>query len=158
MLETLDVDLGIIWEAGKPELGERLLSLPAVPVASRGLADKVSKLGLEQAVKTLPLLGDSSGDAGWKAWHQAAELPYQPSVSSLTIPDSNTRVQAVIDGQGLGLWDDLVAPEISVGQLVKVSNVALDDSGYTIVLPRAARHAAANAFIDWIRAEAQDGC
>lgn len=55
---------------------------------------------------------------------------------SLTIPDSNSRVQAVIDGQGLGLWDDLVAPEISAGQLIKLSNVALDDSGYTLCYHR----------------------
>ena len=62
-----------------------------------------------------------------------AGLPYQPSVSSLSIADSNTRVQTFIDGQVLGLLDHLVAPEISAGQLVKVSNIALDDSGYTIV-------------------------
>jgi len=67
-------------------------------------------------------------------------------------------VQTLIDGYGLGLLDDLVVPEISAGQLVKVSNVALDDSGYTIVLPRVAQRAAANAFIEWIRAEAQDSC
>jgi len=44
--------------------------------------------------------------------------------------------------------DDLVAPEISAGQLVRLSNVALDDSGYTIVIPRAVQRAVANAFID----------
>ncbi|MEM8617591.1 MAG: hypothetical protein AAGF20_11740 [Pseudomonadota bacterium] len=31
------------------------------------------------------------------------------ATSCLTIPDSNNRVQTVVDGQGIALWDDLVA-------------------------------------------------
>jgi len=35
-------------------------------------------------------------------------------------------VQAVIDGQGIALWDDLVAPEIKSGQLVELTDRKLD--------------------------------
>ena len=111
---------------------------------------KVESLGIEAAVRQVPLLGDSSGDAGWRAWHRAAGLPYLPSKSSLTIPDSNSRVQAVIDGQGIALLDDLVAPEIKSGQLVELTDRKLDTSGYYLVFTKDLYAAQVQAMIDWL--------
>ena len=125
MLERTSVDLAILWgfEEWLQYRSEHLMICPAVPIANHDVARQVAKIGIAQAVRQLPLLGDSSGDAGWRAWHRAAGLPYQPNRPSLTVPDSNSRVQTVIDGQGLALWDDLVAPEIEAGTLVRVSDV-----------------------------------
>lgn len=77
---------------------ELLFSCPAAPTANPEVAEKVKEIGIREAVQTIPLLGDSSGEAGWRAWHEAAGLPYEPSRTSLTLPDSNSRMQAVIDG------------------------------------------------------------
>jgi len=129
------------------------LSLPAVPTANRAVAEQVRQLGLAEAVRQLPLLGDSSGDAGWRAWHQAAGLPYAPSRSSLTIPDSNSRVQAVVDGQGIALWDDLVAAEFGDGTLVRLSDVRVENAGYFVVFTDRQMSQGASAFLDWLRAE-----
>jgi LysR family glycine cleavage system transcriptional activator len=155
MMRSVKVDMAILWGIGGWEghKCELLLSLPAVPTANHAVAEQVRQLGLAEAVRQLPLLGDSSGDSGWRAWHAAAGLPYAPSRSSLTIPDSNSRVQAVVDGQGIALWDDLVAPEIDDGTLVRLSDVGVKDAGYRILFTERPMSQSAEAFLDWLRAE-----
>ena len=100
-LKTKDVDLAIMCGVGewKEYESRLLLRLPSVPTANATLANKVESLGIEAAVRQVPLLGDSSGDTGWRAWHEAAGLPYLPSKSSLVIPDSNSRVRPRNTGQ-----------------------------------------------------------
>ena len=156
MLDSVNADFAILWGIGAwPGIdSELLLPCPAVPTASPDLAAQAEEIGLEEALRTLPLLGDSSGDAGWRAWHQAAGLPYRPSRTSLTIPDSNSRVQAVIDGQGLGLWDAMVQPEFDRGALVAVSDVWLENAGYYIVMPAPSLKPAAEGFLQWLQQEA----
>ena len=155
MMRSVKVDMAILWgiDGWVGHKSELLLSLPAVPTASRAVAEQVRQLGLAEAVRQLPLLGDSSGDLGWRAWHAAAGLPYAPSRSSLTIPDSNSRVQAVVDGQGIALWDDLVAPENDDGTLVRLSDVGVKDAGYRILFTERPMSQSAEAFLDWLRAE-----
>ena len=154
-LKTKDVDLAILWGVGEWKKYESrlLLRLPSVPTANTKIAKEVESLGIEAAVRQLPLLGDSSGDTGWRAWHAAAGLPYLPSKSSLVIPDSNSRVQAVIDGQGIALWDDLVAPEIKSGQLVELTDRKLDTSGYYLVFTKEPHAIQVQAMIDWLFAQ-----
>ena len=155
MMRSLKIDMAVLWGIGGWEghKSELLLSLPAVPTANRVLAQQVKQLGLAEAVRQLPLLGDSSGDAGWRAWHKAAGLPYAPSRASLTIPDSNSRVQAVVDGQGIALWDDLVASEFGDGTLVRLSDVRVENAGYFLVFTDQPMSQSAEAFLDWLRVE-----
>ena len=156
-LKTKEVDFAILWGVGKWEEYESklLLGMPSVPMGNASIAKQVESLGIEAAVRQLPLLGDSSGDTGWRAWHRAAGLPYLPSKSSLVIPDSNSRVQAVIDGQGIALWDDLVASEIKSGQLVELTDRKLDISGYYLVFTKVPHAAQVQAMIDWLLAQTQ---
>ena len=155
MMRSLKIDMAVLWGIGGWEghKSELLLSLPAVPTANRVLAEQVKQLGLAEAVRQLPLLGDSSGDAGWRAWHKAAGLPYAPSRASLTILDSNSRVQAVVDGQGIALWDDLVASEFGDGTLVRLSDVRVENAGYFLVFTDQPMSQSAEAFLDWLRVE-----
>ena len=155
MMRSLKIDMAVLWGIGGWEghKSELLLSLPAVPTANRVLAQQVKQLGLAEAVRQLPLLGDSSGDAGWRAWHKAAGLPYAPSRASLTIPDSNSRVQAVVDGQGIALWDDLVASEFGDGTLVRLSDVRVENAGYFLVFTDQPMSQSAEAFLDWLVVE-----
>ena len=154
-LKNTDVDLAVIWgfDDWPKYSSERLIRLPASPTANREVSEQIEAVGLSQALKTIPLLGDSSGGAGWRAWHEAAGLPYEPSPSSLTIPDSNSRVQAVIDGQGIALWDDLVLPEIEAGKLIRVSEVSLSSAGYYLVENSKPLTPAALAFLNWLKSE-----
>ena len=155
MMRSLKIDMAVLWGIGGWEghKSELLLSLPAVPTANRVLAEQVKQLGLAEAVRQLPLLGDSSGDAGWRAWHKAAGLPYAPSRASLTIPDSNSRVKAVVDGQGIALWDDLVASEFGNGTLVRLSDVRVENAGYFLVFTDQPMSQSAEAFLDWLVVE-----
>jgi DNA-binding transcriptional LysR family regulator len=79
-------------------------------------------------------------------------------VGVLVIPDPNVRVQAVIDGQGVALYDRLVDDEVAVGRLYQYSAVALQDYGYYLLFPRATEaDSAISIFRDWIMQEAQIG-
>ena len=124
---------------------------PAKPTANAKLAAHIKKVGIAEAVATIPLLADSSGSRGWRAWHRKAGLRYNPVRNDLVIPDSNVRVQAVVDGQGIALWDDLVQPEFVSGTLEQVSEIELDDSGYYLVSPnKGPLTPPAEAFKNWI--------
>ncbi len=149
-LKTKDVDLAILWGVGEWDEYEStlLLSMPSVPTGNAEIAKKVENLGIERAVRQLPLLGDSSGDVGWRAWHEAARLSYIPNTPSLTIPDSNSRVQAVIDGQGIALWDDLVSLEITNGRLKELTDRKLETSGYHLVFTKKRHSGPMRAIID----------
>ena len=105
----------------------------ARPTANAVVAAKVRKIDLERALAEIPLLADSSGSTGWREWHRRAGLEYRPMHNRLVIPDSNDRVQAVIDGQGIALWDALVQNELDSGELCYLSDVALDTVGYYLV-------------------------
>jgi len=117
------------------------------------VTEQVKKIGLERALREIPLLADSSGSGGWEEWHQLAGLQYRPMQNRLVIPDSNDRVQAVIDGQGIALWDDLVQNELDSGELFFVSELAIETAGYYLSSssPVSERSTAAETFIKWIQ-------
>ena len=70
----------------------------------------------------------------------------------LVIPDSNDRVQAVIDGQGIALWDALIQNELDSGELFYLSDISLNDAGYYLLYPPpASEHSdSVKLFVDWI--------
>ncbi len=71
-------------------------------------------------------------------------------------PDPNVHVQAVIDGQGIALYDRLVDEEVAAGRLYRYRAVSLGDYGYYLVYPRAAEAVSAiKIFRGWIMREAQ---
>ena len=82
-LRSVSVDLAILWGIGGwPDVRhELLLPCPAVPTANAAMAESIREIGISHALRSLPLLGDSSGEEGWKAWHKSAGLQYRPSRS-----------------------------------------------------------------------------
>ncbi len=157
-LKTLNIDMAIRWGKGDwTDLQiEPLLPCPAFPTAGTVIAQRIADIGLETAWQDLPLLHDRDGSVAWQDWHEAAGLPFRPSRDGLVIPDPNVRVQAVIDGQGVALYDDLVAPELTAGQLHRISTVELDTYGYHLAYPKGALgNPGLTAFRDWILREAE---
>lgn len=156
-LEAAGIDMAIRWGRGDwTDLEiERLFPCPAKPVAGASVAKQIEDLGIEAALPSLTLLQDRDGSQAWLDWHKAAGLPYRPARDDLVIADPNVRVQAVIDGQGVALYDSLVAAELSAGQLIQVSAVELSDYGYYLAYPKGALDKPAlKAFRDWIMMEA----
>ncbi len=162
-LRAYNIDMAIRWGKGDwTDLQiEPLLPCPAFPTAGTAIARRIADIGLEDAWPDLPLLHDRDGSAAWQDWHEVAGLPYRPSRDGLVIPDPNVRVQAVIDGQGVALYDDLVAPELAAGQLHRISTVELSTYGYYLAYPKGALSNPGlpghEEFRDWILREANPG-
>ena len=73
---------------------------------------------------------------------------------SITLRSSDGPDATVIDGQGLGLWDEMVQPEFDLGALVPISDIWLEDAGYYIVFPAPSLKSAAGEFLQWLKQEA----
>ena len=133
-MDNIEADISICW--GKEGMinspHERLISCPACPTANSQIAERVKKEGLDKIILTTPLLFDSSESIGWQDWFSHAGIDFKKSIQGVSISDSNSRVQAVIDGQGIALWDHLVSPEINSGNLHYLSDILLDEYGYYI--------------------------
>jgi len=151
------IDLLVRWGRGNwTDLQiETLFTCPAIPTASPAIMELVEKNGLQDTLNTVTLLHDYDGSEAWKDWHKAAGLTYKVKHDDLVIPDPNVRVQAVIDGQGVALNDQLVTPEIREEKLVPLCATSMSDYGYFLAyLGNAAANPSFNLFREWILREA----
>ena len=158
-MESIDADISICWakEGLIDAPHERLFACPACPTGNSYIADKVRKEGLDNVILSTPLLLDSSESTGWQDWFDLAGLDFSQSQKGLSIADSNSRVQAVIDGQGIALWDLLVSPEVSSGRLHYLSDIWLDDYGYYVQAKKSNLESkAVGLFLNWLRDESMD--
>ena len=158
-MESIDADISICWakEGLIDSPHERLFACPACPTGNSYIADKVRKEGLDNVILSTPLLLDSSESTGWQDWFDLAGLDFSQSQKGLSIADSNSRVQAVIDGQGIALWDRLVSPEVSSGRLHYLSDIWLDDYGYYVQAKKSNLESkAVDLFLNWLRDESMD--
>ena len=155
-MDNIEADISICW--GKEGMinspHERLISCPACPTANSQIAERVKKEGLDKIILTTPLLFDSSESIGWQDWFSRAGIDFKRSIQGVSISDSNSRVQAVIDGQGIALWDHLVSSEINSGNLHYLSNIQLDEYGYYIrVKENILENDTVKLFFKWIKEE-----
>ena len=136
-LQNHALDLSIFWcDPSVEDMEvEILLNSNTRPLASPDTAARVEALGIENAVQEIPLLPDASGMAAWRDWHDLAGLTFAPKKNALALPDANTRLQAIIAGNGLGMQDELAEPEIESGRLVWLSDIAISNFAYCIVQP-----------------------
>ncbi|MFT5505203.1 MAG: DNA-binding transcriptional LysR family regulator [Gammaproteobacteria bacterium] len=160
-LANEDLDLMVRWGNGDwHEPGmivDEIFQCPAMLTASADTGFEIEQFGLVAAIADQTLLHDRDDSSAWQRWAEAAGIQHRPDNRYLVIPDPNVRVQAVIDGQGIALYDVLVADEVSAGRLYQYDKVMLNDYGYYLVYPgRSANNFAINAFKDWILDEAGD--
>ena len=151
--EMHGVDLAIRWGNGNWKGGTvtPFMPMPPFPVGNADVAGRVERLGIREAVTELTLLRDREDSNAWSEWLELAGLPPQARRDVLIVPDPNVRVQAVINGQGVALMDDLVGDELAAAKLHRLSDIALPDYGYFIVRPdRAAASEPATVFSDWL--------
>ena len=158
-MESIDADISICWakEGLIDAPHERLFACPACPTGNSYIADKVREEGLDNVILSTPLLLDSSEGKGWQDWFDLAGLDFSQSQKGLSIADSNSRVQAVIDGQGIALWDRLVSPEVSSGRLHYLSDIWLYNYGYYVQAKKSNLESkAVGLFLNWLRDESMD--
>ncbi len=155
--EMQEVDLAIRWGNGNWSDGTvtPFMHLRPYPVGNRAAADLVNELGIGPAISQLTLLRDRDDSSAWSDWLNAAKLPRQSRRDVLIVPDPNVRVQAVIDGQGIALMDDLVEGDLNAERLFRLSETVLPEYGYFLVQPhRTAPIGAVRAFSDWVQSQA----
>ena len=153
-----ELDLAVRWgKGGWPESDheiEMIFPCPALLTCSTETGRRIETAGLQAVLASQTLLHDRDGSDAWMDWFAAAGIEWTGASDNLVIPDPNVRVQAVIDGQGIALYDRLVA----TGRLFQYREVSLDDYGYYLVYPRAVEpDSAIRIFRDWIMREAQLG-
>jgi len=159
MIDLLDlrregVDLAIRWGNGKwyDCQIERLFLCPAWPTGDKDAFDRVQKDGLDTAFADFTLLRDHDDSDAWSEWYERAGLSPKQRSDTLIIPDPNVRVQAVLDGQGVALNDDLVDQEIKNGALFRLSPVELSDYGYFLSYePSTSQNPDVTAFMHWLK-------
>ena len=158
-LRKSDIDMAIRWGKGDwSDTGmqsELLFPCPAMLTAGTEIARDIEEHGIQAAIENQTLLHDRDGSIAWQDWYQVAGLEYSHGKDNLVIPDPNVRVQAVIDNQGIALYDFMVANEILTGQLFQYPKFALNEYGYYLVYPDTVPDdSAIMAFRDWIKQEA----
>jgi LysR family glycine cleavage system transcriptional activator len=89
---------------------------------------------------------------GWKLWHALAGFDYDPRHKPVHLPDANSRLQAVISGNGIALLDELAKPEIDSGLLKPISDIWLAGYGYYVIPSKnQGTSTAAIRFEEWLR-------
>lgn len=156
-LEHQGVDIAIRWGNGKWDDAkvEPFLKMPAWPVGNHTARNLVESKGMEKATRELTLLRDHDDSDAWTDWAETSGLQINQRNDALIVPDPNVRVQAVIDGQGVALMDELVAPEMRDGRLLRLSEFELSKYGYFLVVPLGGQqNKAASRFRDWLQISA----
>lgn len=149
-----DIDIAIRWGNGKwqDRQIEELFICPAWPTGNQASYEAVKREGVEKAFANFTLLRDREDSNVWSEWFLAAGLDETIRLDTLTILDPNVRVQAVSDGQGIALNDDLVKDEIENGKLYRLSPVALNSYGYFLAYNEAnIQKPEVVHFINWIK-------
>jgi DNA-binding transcriptional LysR family regulator len=161
-LRRNELDLAVRWGKGgwhEPDYEvESIFACPAMLSASVETGKRIEAEGLEKVIAGQPLLHDRDGSDAWSDWFAAAGIEWRERSDDLVIPDPNVRVQTVIDGQGIALYDRLVDDEVAAGRLYQYRPVSLGDYGYYLVYPHeAGAGSAVKIFRDWIMQEAKVG-
>lgn len=157
-LEDQGVDIAIRWGNGQwvDAVVEPFLKVPAWPVGNKAALTKVEHMGMDAAFAEFVLLRDHDDSNAWSDWKNVSGLDTRMRQETLIVPDPNVRVQAVINGQGIALMDDLIGQEMQDGHLVRLSQQELSDYGYFLVVPlREPRGPAMRDFRGWIQGEAK---
>ena len=156
-LQQQGIDIAIRWGDGRWEDChiEKLFDCPAWPTGNLEAKELIEQVGLEAAFSTFTLLRDREGSNVWTEWYQKAGLTPMDRADTLIVPDPNVRVQAVADGQGVALNDELIGREIEDGNLYRLSNVQLDHYGYFVAVEEHMQSERTIAtFTDWLSSTA----
>ncbi len=155
--DSQEADMAIEWRRGKRS---GLTCTPLVPgqltpVCSPALLEDVQPLATPADLHHHTLLRETDYDS-WSEWLAIAGIDDEVPQHSLYIDDSNVRLQAAVDGQGIELGCiALLADDLAAGRLVMPFDRTLDTFSYYIVHPRqAVLPARVAAFRRWLLDEA----
>ena len=161
-----DVDVAVRYvpDARAPEGGVRLFGERMLPVVAPSLLRRrgmplARPSDLERHV--LLHLDDPEGRTPWlewSVWLAANGHPGMKAAGSLRFKLYDQVIQATVGGQGVALGRvPLIAEHLRDGRLVALFPKRYDSARgyYAVIAPHAAERAAAAAFVEWLRDEAE---
>ncbi|PSM19705.1 LysR substrate-binding domain-containing protein [Nitratireductor sp. StC3] len=159
-LQRDGIDIAIRWGRGEwtDMASERLFSCPAFPAVAPKVLDALGTDEPARVLTRLPLLHDRDDSRAWRDWFAVAGLSLDDRATTLTIRDPNVRVQAVIDGQGIALFDRFVEAELAAGLLQRLSPHMLEEYGYYLAFPPGSlANPDVASLAGWLREAAKQG-
>ncbi|UHQ23018.1 transcriptional regulator GcvA [Lysobacter sp. 5GHs7-4] len=161
-----DIDLAIRFGTGRvaDACADRLFDTVIVPVCSPRLltASATSLQPRDLSAHTLYYVDwktDGMVWPNWRMWMAAAGVEDFDDSRCVGFPDSSHVVQAVIDGDGIGLADlEMIGSDLAQGRLVRLFDIgvpAAADYAYHLVYPLRSRDdPRIVAFRDWLLKQA----
>jgi LysR family glycine cleavage system transcriptional activator len=156
-LASADVDVAVVWGSHDRFRShyQLLLESKVTPMTGPKLAKTIAARGMRGGLNGIPLIHDDETREAWRRWLSAAGLTDRGSRPGPIVPDANMRVQAIIDEQGIALFDGLVSNELDRGLLVAPSDVFLGGFGYYLaVAERRTDRREVEALLRWLIEEA----
>jgi DNA-binding transcriptional LysR family regulator len=152
------IDLAIRWGNGQwPGLdSEYLFGTSLVPVCSRALVKPDHPLESVADLSHYTLLHEDSYD-DWERWFAQAGLPPEQALRGPLIDDSNSLMQAALNGQGIALGRSaLIGDDLRQGSLYTPFALSVPAEGAYHMCWRPARagHEVMALFADFLRQEA----
>ncbi len=151
-----EADLAVLWGRGDwPDVeAELLLGGELAPVCSPLLMAGAHPLRVPGDLRHHNLLHEESHEL-WPRWLTAAGAREVEPKAGTSIDDTNVRLEAAMDGQGVVLgWIPLLAEDLAAGRLVRPFDLALEDYGYYVVTaPGGLARPKVRDFRDWLLAE-----
>ncbi|GGK57203.1 LysR substrate-binding domain-containing protein [Amphritea balenae] len=153
-----NIDAAIIWGKGEWSGADSELLIPGelTPVCSPAFILEHGRPQQPSDLAVHTFIHDTDY-APWREWMDLAGADAVRCESGLIFDDTNVRLQAILNGQGIMLGCPLLLQkELQNGTLVRLFDIELTDYAYYIAWPdfkQPDRKTA--AFIDWIGQEAQ---
>lgn len=156
-----DVDIAVRFGAGPFDglSAEKLLPEAIIPVASAGLASKITSA---DDLQSCTLLHDESHDwdssfPDWAVWLRSLGVKVDNPLRIRHFSDANLVIQAVMSGLGIALvWQSLVSDDLKAGRLVRLLNKSVPTiQSYHLVIPPNRLHLQkVTVFRQWILSQA----
>ena len=149
-------DMAIAWGLGNWDkmTVEPLLRVRVTPVHAPHASFAGPGPTRPAELMEMPLLHQHSHQ-GWQQWFESAGLSFDQSrVTGSVIEDTNVLLQAVLDGQGVGLGIlPLIADDLASGRLKQPFDLEVEpaEAYYLMYAPRAMQRRAARDVRDWLR-------
>lgn len=156
--EKSGADMAVRWGLGEwPDMeSELLLPTSIAPLCAPALLSGPAPLRRPTDLVHHTLLHEESFHP-WERWLHVAGAGDVDANRGPIIDDTNVRIQAAIDGQGLTLGPlSLVSDDLATGRLVAPFPASLNELAYYIVYPPGAlEQPRVRAFRDWLLSEAR---
>jgi len=154
-----NIDAAILWGKGQWPGTHAQLLIPGdlTPVCSPALLAELGHPVTPEQLNNITLIHDKDYNA-WNEWLALAGAESVNADAGLIFDDTNVRVQAIMNGQGVMLGcPSLLRKELEEGSLVRLFDTCLSEYAYYIVYPDfKAPDRKTEDFIAWIAKEAED--